>query len=499
MRYPMRRFSLILLLAASVHAAPAKPNIILIMADDLGYGDVSCYAKGKITTPNIDRLAKDGLRFTDGHATSATCTPSRYALLTGLYPWKKKGTGILPGDAALIIPTEGITLPKLMKKAGYKTGVVGKWHLGLGNGGVDWNGPIHPGPPDVGFDSTFIMAATGDRVPTVFVRNDKVVNLDLTDPIEVNYKEPYAGLPTGKSNPELLRMKPSHGHDMAIVDGISRIGYMKGGKAALWKDEDLGDTFKNEALKFIETQKDNPFFLYYATHEPHVPRVPHPRFAGKSGLGPRGDVILQLDAAVGEVLDKLDELKLTDKTLIIFTSDNGPVVDDGYQDEAVTKLNGHEPAGPLRGNKYSAYEAGTRVPFIARWPGKIAPGRSDALMCHIDFLASFAALTEQSDSTPDSQNQLAALLGTSPEGRKSLILQGGPMSLREGTWKFIPVNQAPLKRTEHTNVEVGGGRTPQLYDLVTDPGEKTNVAEKNPEKVTAMAETLRKAIANTPE
>jgi arylsulfatase A-like enzyme len=485
------RTILFLLLAGFTMAAEPLPNILLIMADDLGYGDVSCYGAGKLATPNMDRLAREGLKFTDGHATSATCTPSRYALLTGRYPWRKKGTGILPGDAGLIIPTDIPTLPKVMKQAGYVTGVVGKWHLGLGGGAVDWNGVIKPSPNEIGFDHSFIMAATGDRVPTVFVRDGRVANLDLTDPIEVSYKQPFAGLPTGKSNPELLRMGLTHGHDQAIVDGISRIGYMSGGKAALWHDEDLGDTFKNEALKFLEKHAAKPFFLYYASHEPHVPRVPHPRFIGKSGMGPRGDAILQLDAAVGEVLDKLDELKLAGKTLVILTSDNGPVLDDGYADQAKEKLGDHTPSGPLRGNKYSSFEAGTRVPFLVRWPGQITPGTSEALICQMDFLSSFAALTKQAiPPATDSENLLAALQGKTKQGRETLVEQGGPLALRQGNWKLIPANQASVKRTAFTNVEVGGGREPQLYDLSKDLGEKENLASKHPEKVAEMTKLL---------
>ncbi len=490
------RALLFFLFAGVTVAAEPLPNILLIMADDLGYGDVSCYGSGKLATPNMDRLAKDGLRFTDGHTTSATCTPSRYALLTGRYPWRKKGTGVLPGDAALIIPTDIPSLPKVLKQAGYVTGVVGKWHLGLGGGALDWNGLIKPSPNEIGFDHSFIMAATGDRVPTVFVRDGRVANLDLTDPIEISYKEPFAGLPTGKSNPELLKMGLTHGHDQAIINGISRIGYMRGGKSALWQDEDLGDTFKSEAIKFIEQQAAKTFFLYYASHEPHVPRVPHPRFVGKSGMGPRGDAILQLDAAVGEVLDKLEELKLTEKTMVILTSDNGPVLDDGYVDGANEKLGAHTPSGPLRGNKYSAYEAGTRVPFIVRWPGRIAPGTSDALMCQVDLLASLATFTKQAvPSATDSETHLEALLGKAKQGRETLVEQGGPLALRQGNWKLIPSNQAPLKRTEFTNVEVGGGREPQLYDLSKDLGEKENVASKHPEKVAEMTKLLQAAQA----
>jgi arylsulfatase A-like enzyme len=292
-------------------------------------------------------------------------------------------------------------------------------------------------------------------------------------------------------------MHPSHGHDQSILNGISRIGYMTGGKAALWKDENLGDTFLGKATQFIEKNQRAPFFLFYATHEPHVPRVPHPRFVGKSGLGPRGDVILQLDDAVGQVLDTLDRLKLAENTLIIFSSDNGPILDDGYQDQA-RELNGaHRATGPLRGNKYSAYEAGTRVPLIVRWPARVKPGVSDALVSQIDFIASFAALTGQKFDTstaPDSQNHLASLLGESPRGRTSLVEQGGPLALRDGAWKFIPsANGARLNW--NTKTETGNAPQPQLFNLAEDLGETNNLAAAQPERATTMAAQLQ-AVRN---
>jgi arylsulfatase A-like enzyme len=289
-------------------------------------------------------------------------------------------------------------------------------------------------------------------------------------------------------------MKPSHGHDMTIVNGISRIGYMSGGKSARWVDEDMADTLARKATGFIETNKERPFFLYFATHDIHVPRVPNPRFVGNTEMGPRGDAIAQLDWCVGEVLKKLDELKLADNTLVIFTSDNGPVVDDGYQDEAVRKLGGHKPGGPLRGGKYSIFEAGTRVPFLVRWPGHVKPGISDALVCQIDFLASFAAMTGQKlapGDAPDSFNELSALLGESPTGRETLVEHAGSLAVRRGPWKLIEPRKG-ARKTANTNIETGRAPQPQLYNVADDAAEKKNVAAEHPDTVKQLQALLNK-------
>jgi arylsulfatase A-like enzyme len=473
--------------------AQDKPNIVLIMTDDLGYGDVSSYGATALQTPNIDRLAKEGLRFTDAHSSAATCTPSRYALLTGEYAWRKPGTGILPGNAALIIDPRRTTLPSMLKGAGYSTAVVGKWHLGLGpQGGPDWNGDVTPGPNEVGFDYSFIMAATGDRVPTIYIENHRAVGSQAADPISVSYDKPIGDWPTGQDHPELLTMHPSHGHDQTIVNGISRIGYMTGGRGALWKDEDMADAFTSKAVSFIEAQKAGPFFLYFATHDPHVPRVPHPRFVGKTSLGPRGDAIVEADWSVGEILNTLDRLNLTGNTLVIFTSDNGPVVDDGYKDDAVAKLGSHKPSGTLRGGKYSNFEGGTRVPFIVRWPNHIATGTSDALVCQIDLLSSLAKMTGVSlaaSDMSDSTDIIAALLGKSNTGRTELVEEAGALSLRQGNWKYIEPNNKQ-KINKQTNSELGNDSVPQLYDLSSDPGETRNVASSHADRAASMAAAL---------
>lgn len=473
-----------------------RPNVIFICADDLGYGDLSCYGATKIHTPNLDKLAASGIRFTDGHCTSATCTPSRYALMTGEYPWRKKGTGILPGDAALIVPTDKTTLPNLFQKAGYKTGIVGKWHLGLGTAvAKDWNGEVKPGPNEVGFGYSFIFPATADRVPTVFLQDHKVVALDADDPITVDYKNKVGDDPTGKEHPELLKLQssPGQGHNNTIVNGIGRIGYMRGGKMARWVDEEVSSTFLAKAQGFIEDHKKQPFFLYFALTEPHVPRMPATMFRGKSGLGLRGDAILQLDYTVGEIMKQLKALGIDKNTLVVFSSDNGPVLDDGYQDEAVTKLNGHTPAGKLRGGKYSSLEAGTRVPFIVSWPGTIKPKVSAAVVSQLDFLASFSKLIGQpipAGDVRDSENTLDAFLGKSDKGRSILIEHASSLSIVKDGWKYIsPNNGAAYDKL--VGIETGNLAEAQLFNLKEDISEKHNLAAENPQKVKELADLLK--------
>lgn len=473
---------------------PRPRNVVVIYADDVGWGDLGCYGAKGIPTPNLDRLAREGVRFTDAHSPAATCTPSRFALMTGGYAWRTPGTGVLPGDAALILDPTKPTLATVFRKAGFATGAVGKWHLGLGPGPgkTDWNGEIRPGPLEVGFDHGFLMPATGDRVPCVYVEDHRVVGLDPSDPIRVSFKDALTNEPTGKANPNLLRMHPSHGHDMTIINGISRIGYMSGGRSARWKDEDMSDDFARAAVRFIEKHRQQSFFLYFTPHDIHVPRVPHPRFVGRTPHGPRGDVMVELDECVGQVLAALDRLELAKDTLVLFSSDNGPVVDDGYRDEAVARLGGHRPAGPWRGGKYSRFEGGTRVPMLVRWPARIKPGISDALVCHVDFTATFAALLKQefpAGTWVDAVPQVEALLGESTEGRDHLVEQSGGLALREGRWKFMPGGPGP-KRSEPTNTELGNDPGPQLYDLSADPGETTNLASAQPDRVQAMRQRL---------
>ena len=458
-----------------------QPNIIFIYADDLGYGDVSAYGATELSTPNIDKLANGGLKFTNGYASSATCTPSRFALLTGTYPWRNKDAKILPGTAPLLIDTTQVTIPKMLKTKGYQTGIVGKWHLGLGTGNVNWNARISPGPNEVGFDYSYIMAATQDRVPTVYIKNGYVDNLDPTDPIEIDYNKNFEGEPTGTDNPELLKMVGDPQHSNSINNGVPRIGYMKGGTSAKWIDEDMADHFLAEAQNYIEQQKNNPFFLYYALQQPHVPRTPNPRFVGSSSMGPRGDVIIEADWCIGELLKTLEEQGLLENTLIVLSIDNGPVLNDGYADEAVETLGNHKPGGPLRGGKYSLLEAGTRVPFITYWKGTIKPSVSEALVSQVDLLASLSSLLDTDVVKGDSQNLLSTFLGKTDKGRENLIIEATTRTaFRQGDWILIPPYKGSVIN-KIKNIETGNSKEFQLYNLKEDIGQKNNLAKAKPE------------------
>ena len=476
-----------------------KPNVIIILADDLGYGDLECYGAERVETPNVNKLAKEGIQFTNAHCTASTSTPSRYSLLTGEYAWRKPGTDIAAGNAAMIIKPGQYTMADMFKNSGYATAAFGKWHLGLGDktGQQDWNAPLPSGLGDLGFDYSYIMAATADRVPCVFIENGKVANYDPSAPIEVNYQKNFPGEPTGKENPELLfNLKASHGHDMSIVNGIGRIGYMKGGGKALWKDENIADSITSHAIDFIKSHQEEPFFMYFATNDVHVPRFPHNRFRGKSEMGLRGEAILQFDWTVKQLMKTLKETGLDENTLIILTSDNGPVVDDGYADRSVELLNGHKPAGNLRGMKYSAYEGGTRIPFIVRWPEKVKGGqKADVLVSQVDLFSSLAALVEAhlpEGAAPDSYNHLNSFLGKDNKDRAWVIEQSlsHTLSVRTKDWKYIEPHDG-AKVVWGPGIETGNVQEPQLYKM-TDEGETTNVATQNPEQVFKMQEILRK-------
>ncbi len=478
-------------LVATASAAP-KPNIVIILGDDIGYGDFGCYGSTKIKTPNIDTLAAGGMRFTNGYATAATCTPTRYALLTGKYAWRQKGTGILSGVAPALIADGTPTIASIAKQAGYTTGVVGKWHLGLGREGpTDYNTNIDSGPNTIGFDYSFLIPATGDRVPCVYVENHQVVNLDPADPIRISYGKNDIDAPTWKTHPELVR--PTHRdpvHEIragSVVNGICRIGFMTGGNAALWQDDSIADTLVHRARSFIRSNKDKPFLLYLATHDVHAPIAPNPRFLGTSGTGRRGDTIQQFDWCVGEVMSTLKDLGIEDNTLVLVSSDNGG--DGVYQEQE--KQYGQTVNGQLRGYKVTPYEGGVREPFIVRWPARVKPGTTnDQIVSLVDCLATVAAITGQpltEAAGPDSFDLLPTLLDTAKPVRDHIITQSGVAShpacaraIRVGKWKLL----TDLSNPKHQ---------PQLYDLESDPAETTNLADQHPEQIKQLTERLAAA------
>jgi len=420
------------------------PNILIIYADDVGIGDISCYGAGLISTPNIDAIAQNGIRFTDAYATSGMCTPSRFSLLTGIYAFRLPGSGILSAEDPLCIEPGSFTLPEMLRRNGYRTSIVGKWHLGLGEsfGSVDWNAYIKPGPLEVGFDESYLLPVTNDRVPTVYLDGHRVDNLDPADLLYVKYPDEahhayqerefghygeghsdalVGNLPTGLSNPELLRYSADVQHSGTIVNGVSRIGHMAGGKSAWWDDETMTALFASKAKEFITRESEKPFFLFLSMHQNHVPRIPNPAFAGSSGVGLRGDAVVELDWIVGEMVQLLKEEGKLENTMIIFSSDNGPVLFDGYNDGTLESHNEHDPSGGLRGGKYIAYEAATRMPTLLQWPARVEAGiTSSAVISQVDLLASLAALVggELPEGTlTDSEDVLSAWLGESDKGK----------------------------------------------------------------------------------
>lgn len=500
---------LLFLSAAGTIGAQQRPNVIFLVADDLGFGDLSCFG-GTEPTPNSDALAASGLRFTNVHASAATSTPSRYSILTGQYPWRKSGTGVLPGNAGLIIGPDQYTVARMFKDAGYATAAIGKWHLGLGSeaGKQDWNGTLDHTPRHIGFDYHYIQAATADRVPCVYIEQDTIANRDPQSPIEVSYAKNFPGEPTGRTHRSALKLDWTHGHDQTIVDSISRIGFSRGGGRALWRDENIADSIAEHSRRFIMEHRNEPFFMWLCTNDVHVPRWPHARFRGKSQMGLRGDAISSFDWTVGQVLAALDSAGVRENTLIILTSDNGPVMDDGYDDKAYERLGSHQPTGGSRGDKYSNFEGGTRVPLIVSWPAEVAPEAEprETLLSLIDLFGSSAALIDAplpEGAAPDSRNMLDQMLGKSSQDRPWVAEYGQTLtvSLRTPQWKFVPATKRnalnlswPATGHNGSIIQVGDSTEPQLFDMINDPGETTDLAPLMPESVISAFNSLHNLV-----
>lgn len=470
--------------AAPIHAAEERkgpPNLLVILADDVGWGDAAWYGASRIKTPNIDRLCAEGRMFENGHASASVCTPTRYSLLTGQYSWRRQGRGLDEGvtnsESPLLIPTDMPTLPSLLKSAGYRTAVIGKWHLGFGTRKPDFNQELRPGPLEIGFDSFLGIPSTNDRVPTVLVRDHRVQGLKDGDPILYTHDEAEA---------KRLGMN-------AWAAGRNRIGWAKGGKSAWWKDAELAADLTRESLAFIERNQDKPFFLLFTPPLAHPPFTPNPRFAGASGLSARADALLELDACIGEILGVLDRLNLTRDTLVVYTSDNG---------SHITEDNGHRPNGHFRGNKSQLWEGGLRVPLVVRWPARIKPGISTDLASTLDVPATLCAaanVTLPDQALPDSFNLLPSLVGeASAPARDHLVVMGGngALAIISGSLKYIPDLAVATGWETGYKAKPTDPDRPGLLDLGKDAGEKANLLPGREADAKRLAELLAKVKAS---
>lgn len=464
----------IALLVSTAQAAQEndKPNIVIILADDLGHGSLNSYGADEvhIRTPNIDQLAKDGRRFTDANTPSSVCSPTRYGLLTGRYDWRTdQKHGVVNTTDPLHIKTSRPTIATLLKSAGYQTAAIGKWHLGYGTGKADFTKPLSPGPLDLGFDYHFAVPQNHGDASGVYVRNTKVVGLRSNKLIPVG-KSPYGRAYYGFDAPQRV-------------------------------DENVMDELTTDAIHWLDQQQaDTPFFLYFAPVAIHFPYTPSSKTKGKSGSGLYGDWIHELDLSIGRILDKLDRMKATDNTLVIFTSDNGGVqMTEGDRPEAVAYRAGLKCNANWRGRKHSIYEGGFRVPFIARWPGHVpAATVCDETLSLVDMFATIGALLDQpalskEEAGEDSFNVLPALLGDSISKpiRSSMIVHSpnGNFAIRSGAWKYIEGKASPtLKKKIPRRDEL----VTALYNLQDDPSEQKNLLSERPEVVKRLAGQLEK-------
>ena len=482
----------LVLAGASFARHVGRPNIVVILADDLGYGDLSCYGATKVQTPNIDRLAAEGRRFTDAHSPASVCTPTRYNLLTGRYAWRTWASSscVWSNDPLLIDPGR-FTLPDLFKGQGYRTACIGKWHLGFGEPempgwddilGPDYNGELRPGPREVGFDYFWGIPHVG-QLPHVIIENHRVLGLTPDDPMRMLPDK----RPGFKKN---YRERPRLG--LATALGV------EGGRSARYEHEDLAVMMTERAVKWIKEQStDQPFFLYFAHRNIHGPIRPNARFNGKSSIGTYGDFLLELDWSVGAMLNALDQKGLADNTLVMFSSDNGAIQTYREVVRSAT-IKGHKLNGSLRGQKTDVYEGGTRVPLIARWPGRIRAGsQSGSLVALTDLLATFAdffGVDLPAGAGEDSFSFLGALLDKRPRQvvREALVNDSfwNTFAIRKGDWKLVLSQTSGGVASE--KIPYDPDKPPgQLYHLGRDLSEAVNEYDNHPEIVTSLTRLLK--------
>ncbi len=469
-----------LLLLCSLSIGAEHPNIVIILVDDMGYGDAGCYnAQSKIPTPNVDRLAREGMRFTDAHAAGPLCHLSRYGLLTGRHPFR---TDVSVWRREAVIDQDRVTIASLLRSKGYRTAMVGKWHLGFDENGYDK--PLPGGPVDRGFASYFGIRASTDIPPYFYIRGDRAVA------------------------PPTLHIDANQTAGWSPIQGEF---WRAGGIAPDLQLKDVLPRFTDEAIEVIDRHakrapgEDQPLMLYLAYPAPHTPWLPSEEYAGTSRAGLYGDFMVMVDAMIGRVLDALDRSGMTEETLVIFSSDNGPV----WYDRDVERF-GHDSSGGLRGMKSDAWENGHRMPFVVRWPGKVSAGSlSQQLICFTDVLATFASITNaelEEDAAPDSFDFLPVLLGKQPEDlpiRQSLVIRsgGGLMTIRSGKWKLITgLGSGGFSKPRRIQPSPGGP-IGQLYDMVSDVGETRNVYADHPavvQQLTQELEDIRKAARTRP-
>jgi arylsulfatase A len=496
--------------------AETQPNVVLIVADDLGYGDLSCYGgEGRIQTPNCDRLAEEGMRFTQAYTAASVCTPARYSLLTGRYPWRtwlKKG---VVGNTPALIEPDDFTMADLFKSAGYKTAAIGKWHIGFGDRGqkdLDWNAEIPGGPRELGFDTFFGMPVSHFYPPFVYIENRHVYNLDPDDPLWLEWPD-GGGMPTQHGGAAATYKQENAGRELIdrVCDFIvqhcqsnfpnpnsptsEEKGRIMNSRTISHNTADSHDSAVHDSANHPETRNSQPFFLYYAAIEPHTPFTPHPDYVGTSDAGLYGDFVVQFDDGIGRIFQTLEKQGIADNTIVILTSDNGGIsTGNGHFVNAGIEYN---PNVPLRGDKGDALEGGLRIPFIIRWPGVVKPGTvSDEIICQTDLLAAFANLLNEPvphGAAEDSRNILAALKGgTAPDTPIVLQSRAGFHALRQGGWIFLDVSH---EGDFGSDGDVG---TPgQLYNLAEDLHQDDNFYSQYPERVQAMLSKLE-AIRNPP-